>query len=250
MEASIVASALALGLAGAPHCTAMCAAPCAALTGRGATAGAGVAFHAARVAGYALAGGVAAGAVGGLASLAQAAPFVRPLWVLLHAGLLVFGLWLVWQGRQPALLARIGRRGGPVSVAAGGGDWRVMVAPGGAAARQRGWPMQTLPVVPGLAGALWFLWPCGLLQSALMVAALSSSAAGGAVAMAAFALASSAGLVLAPLVWRRLGGPNGQRGERIERFALRAAGIVIAGFSGWALTHGLWERFAAYCATL
>ena len=35
MDAALFASALALGLAGAPHCVAMCAAPCAAVTGGG-----------------------------------------------------------------------------------------------------------------------------------------------------------------------------------------------------------------------
>ncbi|MBL8343791.1 MAG: sulfite exporter TauE/SafE family protein [Rubrivivax sp.] len=268
MEASIVASAFALGLAGAPHCTAMCAGPCAALGGRGRGAGPGVAFHAARIGGYALAGGVAAAAVGSLASLSQAAPFLRPLWTLVHAALFVFGVWLMWQGRQPALLARLGRAGGPVVVAGAGagggagagagggagagagGPWRGMSMPGG---QPLGEPAGAAPgpaLVPALAGALWFLWPCGLLQSALMVAALSSSPAGGAVAMAAFAIASSAGLLLAPLLWRQLQRSAGRGGEGIERWALRAAGAVIAGFSGWALTHGLWARFAAYCATL
>jgi hypothetical protein len=38
MEPPCIASALALGLAGAPHCVAMCAAPCAAVTGRAAGA--------------------------------------------------------------------------------------------------------------------------------------------------------------------------------------------------------------------
>ncbi len=32
--------------------------------------------------------------------------------------------------------------------------------------------------------------------------------------------------------------------------ALRAAGQPMAAMSGWALTAGLWPRFAEYCATL
>jgi hypothetical protein len=86
-----------------------------------------------------------------------------------------------------------------------------------------------------------------LLQSALLVAALSNSALGGAVAMAGFATASAAGLVLAPLVGRRLGRAGS---GRAEVWALRATGLLMAAMSGWALTEGLWHRFAEYCATL
>jgi hypothetical protein len=35
-----------------------------------------------------------------------------------------------------------------------------------------------------------------------------------------------------------------------ERWAIRAAGAMLAAASGWVLTHGLWDRFLAYCATL
>lgn len=242
MEASIVASALLLGLAGAPHCTAMCSAPCAAVVGRSAGARGLVAFHVARVVGYAAAGGVAAGGVALLGVMAQAAPWVRPLWALLHAALFVLGLWLLWQGRQPALLAQFGRPLQPALAAAGGGGagWQPVQWAGPGRGAAPAWRA-------GLAGGLWVAWPCGLLQSALVVAALSNSALGGAMAMAAFAVASSAGLVLAPFVWRRLGRAGS---ARAEAWALRAAGLMLAAMSGWALTEGLWHRFAEYCATL
>lgn len=243
MEVSIIASALMLGLAGAPHCTAMCSAPCAAVVGREGGAGSSIAFHLARIGGYAAVGGVAAGGVAALGVLAQAAPYVRPLWVLLHAALFVLGLWLLWQGRQPALLAQFGRALQPALATAGGpsAGWQPMRPP--VSAR----PGAGHAWRAGLAGGLWVAWPCGLLQSALMVAALSNTALGGAAAMAAFALASAAGLVLAPLVWRRLGRAGS---ARAEAWALRAAGLMMAAMSGWALTAGLWHRFAEYCATL
>jgi sulfite exporter TauE/SafE len=240
MEATIVASALLLGLAGAPHCTAMCAAPCAALVGPRSSLGALAAFHATRATGYAAAGALAAGGLAGLSAVAQAAPMLRPLWALVHAALLVLGLWLLWKGRQPALLARIGRGGGPALAAAGG--WRLVGMPSAPSH-----PGGSAPVRAAAAGSVWFMWPCGLLQSALLVAALSSSAAGGAAAMLAFAVASSAGLVLAPLLWRRLGRAGG---NDAERWALRSAGLLMAAMSGWALTAGVWHQVAAYCATL
>jgi len=55
---SLVAAAGLMGLAGLPHCAAMCAAPCAAAAGRGAAAQ--PLFQVARVTGYAAAGALAA----------------------------------------------------------------------------------------------------------------------------------------------------------------------------------------------
>lgn len=267
MEATIFASAVLLGLAGAPHCTAMCAGPCAALVGRANGASAAnaanaagaagaaaamrpsIAFHAARIAGYAAAGAAVAGGLATMGALAQAAPVLRPLWVLVHAALLALGLCLLWQGRQPALLASFGRRAQPVpaaprppalAAATAVAGWAPMAAPAPRSGSRRS-------LQAGAAGALWFAWPCGLLQSALLVAALSNSAAGGALAMAGFAIASSAGLVLAPLLWRRLGRAGS---GRAERWGLRGAGLLMATLSGWALTQGLWHRVAEFCATL
>ena len=258
MEPALIASTLVLGLAGAPHCTAMCAAPCTAIIGRGDSSAAMLAFHGARLASYALAGAVVAGGVASLSALSLWAPALRPLWAMVHATLLVLGLWLLWQGRQPALLARLGRQ--PLALAMPAG-WQVVSSPGVGAGLgaglgvdvgvdvgvDAGAPRSRNTSRAALAGGLWAAWPCGLLQSALLVAALSSSAAGGAVAMAAFAAASSAGLLFAPLVWRWLGRSGG---GRAEAWALRGAGLLMALMSGWALTEGVWHRVTAYCLTL
>ena len=126
-------------------------------------------FHAARIAAYAAAGAVAASSVGLLARLGQAAPVLRPLWTLLHLAALGLGLWLLWQGRQPEWLENLGR----------GGE---RIAPQG---HQNGWQRIHGPVRAAAAGGLWVAWPCGLLQSALLVAALANSAWAGAAVMAA-----------------------------------------------------------------
>ena len=101
-----------LGAAGAPHCAAMCG-PASASVLRGCSRHAPhaspLAFHLARVAGYATAGAVAASSVGALAQLGQLSPVLRPLWTLLHCAALGLGLWLLWQGRQPAWLESLGR---------------------------------------------------------------------------------------------------------------------------------------------
>lgn len=225
MDGALIASAALLGLAGAPHCTAMCGAACAAATGRGG-ASAGAAFQLARLAGYAAGGAFAAASVGSLLALAQFAPVLRPLWTLLHVAALALGAFLLLAGRQPAWLAALGRR--PQPVAAGPGGWQRVQGPARAA----------------LAGGLWIGWPCGLLQSALLVASLTQSATSGAAAMAAFAAASSLGLVWAPWVWSRLGRDGA---ASAERWAVRGAGAMLVAASGFALGHGLWQSIAAYC---
>jgi hypothetical protein len=89
-------------------------------------------------------------------------------------------------------------------------------------------------------------WPCGLLQSALLVAALANTAWQGAVTMAGFAAASSLGLVLGPALWWRIGNGRGA-GWLSGRPAVRLAGLALAAASAWALGHGLWMRVVAWC---
>ncbi len=226
LDTTLFMSALLLGLAGAPHCTAMCSAPCAAAVGRGGGS-ATLAFHLARVAGYAAGGAVAAASVAALAAWSQLSPALRPLWVLVHTALLALGLWLLFKGQQPAWLANVGRVPSALPHAPG---WQRVQGPARAVA----------------AGGLWVAWPCGLLQSALLVAAMASSGAAGAAVMAAFAVASAPGLWLGPWAWRRLlqGGDAAAR----QRQATRAGGLLLLAASAWALGHGVWEQVAAYCA--
>jgi hypothetical protein len=98
------------------------------------------------------------------------------------------------------------------------------------------------PLGAAAVGGLWVAVPCGLLQSALLVAALASTPASGAAVMAAFALASSLGLLLAAAAWQRTVATPGAL-----RWAVRLAGVMLAASSGWALGHGLWQQVAAYC---
>ena len=223
MEFSLIVSATLLGLAGAPHCTAMCSAPCAAATG-GARGNSAV-FHLARVAGYATGGALAAASVAVLAGWSQFSPALRPLWVLLHVAALALGLWLLIRARQPAWMSRWGA----VPSAAPAAGWQRVRGPGRAA----------------LAGGLWVAWPCGLLQSALLVAALGSSAATGALAMGGFALASAPGLLLGPWAWKKL--LQADHADARERLAVRAAGALLVAASLWALGHGMWQQIAAFC---
>jgi uncharacterized protein len=217
---AVIAAAALMGLAGLPHCAAMCAAPCAALTGRGAASQ--PLFQLSRVAGYAAAGALAAASVGALRDGLAWTAALHPLWTLLHMAALVLGLWLLWRGRWPAAL----QRGAAVAPALPGG-----------------WQRMAGPVRSAGAGALWIAWPCALSQSALLVSTLASTPQQGAAAMAAFAVVSSPALWLGPALLRRV---SGLRSD--GALALRAAGALLAAGSAWALGHGLWARVAAWCA--
>jgi sulfite exporter TauE/SafE len=222
MSTALVLAGLAMGVAASPHCAAMCSAPCAALSGpcrRNATA-----LQLGRLLGYMAGGAVAAGSVAALGSWRQSVPALRPLWTLLHLALLALGLWWLATGRTPPALLR---------------DGAVVVR----------WPGRRRPWRTGLAGLLWVAWPCGALQAALLLAALANGPLGGALVMAAFALASMPALLLAPWTWARW---QAWRGHSLSPAVatswchrLAGGGLVLG--SGWALTHGLWQRVAAWC---
>jgi len=225
MNLSLLLAALLMGLAGSLHCTAMCGAACTAITRRGGPSlpRALWGFHLGRLASYAAGGALAAASVGALGAWSQAAPALRPLWSLVHVAALMLGLWLAWTGRQPAWMMNVGRVPVPAAAPAG---WQPM----------RG------PLRSAALGGAWVLLPCGLLQSALLVAALANDVVGGATVMAVFALASSLGLLMAGAAWQRAVAT-----PQALRWAVRLAGAMLAAASAWALGHGLWQQIAAYC---
>ncbi len=228
MDAPLILAGLAMGVAASPHCAAMCGAPCAALTSGCSRNAAG--FHFGRLLGYMAGGAVAASSVALLGAWSQAAPALRPLWTLLHLAVLALGVWWLATGRQPDWM----KRGGAVPM-------RVV--------RPRSRPLRS-----GLAGLAWVAWPCGALQGALLLSALASSAPGGALVMAGFAIGSMPGLALAPWAWARWQQVRGSAASPARLATLATLGFRVAGgglvlASGWALTHGLWQRFAAWCLT-
>ena len=237
MDQALLLSAVLMGLAGTPHCLVMCGAACTAATGGGARRGL-LPFHLGRLLAYSAAGAVAAASVGSLAALGQAVAALRPLWTLVHMAALALGLFLLWQGRQPAWMERLGRSRA--------------TTPGTATLSHRntaGWHAIRGPVRSAGIGLAWVAWPCGLLQSALLVASLANTAVSGAAVMAGFAVASGAGLVLGPALWWRLsGGRLGPAGAWVSATgAVRWAGAALVLASAWALGHGLWLRVVAWC---
>jgi uncharacterized protein len=199
-------------------------------------AGSWLGFHLGRLAGYAAAGAVAAASVDVLARLGAWSPALRPLWVLAHMAGLGLGLWLLWKGRQPIWLDRLGREDHHAATAeSAGGTWQ----------RVRG------PVRSAATGSLWFAWPCGLLQSALLVAALANGPAGGAAVMAVFALGSAPALGLAPWLFRRWTDRQVRHRtqEKFTVLVVRLSGAALAAASLWALGHDVFSRFMAWCVS-
>lgn len=223
MIAGLLLTSLLMGLAGGPHCVAMCGA---ASAGLGCTPRRLALFQAARITGYALLGMMVASSAALLAWGAGHIALLKPFWAMLHLALVALGLSLLWLGRQPAWLDRAAHR-----------VWqalrlRTLGFDGGA----------RLPALAtGLAGLVWALLPCGLLYSALMVASLSPQPWQGGLVMAAFGLGSAVSLHLGAKLWLRA---LRSGSDRSGRWGVRLAGAAVAGASAWALGHGLWNDVA------
>ena len=221
MSATLALTGLVMGLAGGVHCAAMCGAACAGvvrlssgpavLQPVGSVAGRAVAarsaasatlsLQAGRLLGYSAAGALAATAMQSLAWMTTQAVALRPVWTMLHAGLLAWGLMLLVLARQPVWVDNAGR-------------------------------------------ALWALMPCGLLYSALLVAALSGGAAQGALTMALFAAGSAISIVAAPWLLLKV---HARANHWRQDWGTRLAGLVLAGAAGWALWMDLMGRVGEIC---
>jgi len=226
MQSSLALTALLMGLVGGPHCVAMCGAACA---GIGQAAGphknaALLTFQLGRIVGYSLLGGLAAASLQGLGWLTVQSAALRPVWSLFHVAALVLGLVLLVQARQPVWLEDTARA--------------VWARVRSVAGKQGGG-------APMVLGVLWALLPCGLLYSALLVAALAGSAVGGAMVMALFAAGTSVTMVAGPWLWLRLRGSPVTPGS--GQWGVRLAGAALAASSGWALWMALAHNTAPWC---
>jgi len=226
MQFSLGATALLMGLVGGPHCVSMCGAACA---GIGQAAGASknsaiLGFQLGRVLGYSALGAVAAVSMQGLGWMTVQSAALRPVWTMFHVAALLLGLVLLLRAQQPVWLELAGRR-----------IWTYAKAMGAGAA-------------PVVLGSLWALLPCGLLYSALLVAAMAGGPVDGAFVMAAFALGTSVTMSAAPWLWLKLRG-NSVAKSGSGSWGVRLAGLALAGSSGWALWMGLVHNTAPWCAT-
>jgi hypothetical protein len=200
----------------------MCGAACA---GMGQVAGAQqnralLSFQVGRFVGYGLMGGLAALSVQALGWLTVESAALRPVWSMLHVAAVVLGLLLVWQAKQPVWLDQSAQH-----------LW----------SKIRGLNANSGKVAPLIVGILWAFMPCGLLYSALMVAALTGNALEGALTMACFALGSGLSLGFAPWLLLKL------KSWGDGAWGIRLAGLTLALTSGWGLWLGLVHNQAPWC---
>ena len=221
LQTSLAFTALFMGIAGGPHCVAMCGPACGALKSTPESPFLPLLFHGGRLIGYASLGAVAAASVGGLAWFSDQTQALKPLWTFFHVAILCWGIVLLATARQPQWADRYGRL-----------IWA--------------WARKSTATSTGAlaSGISWALMPCGLLYSALMVAALNAHAAGGAVTMAAFAVGTTLSLLLAPWLWLRL--RRGRLGFD-QATGIRAAGLLLTAAAGWAIWMDLAHGIKVWC---
>lgn len=278
MLTSLLVTAFLMGLAGIPHCTAMCGSACAAVFPKGLSAW--TLFG--RAIGYACLGVVAATAAGLVSRWGQQIAMVKPLWMMAQLAMVMLGGFMLLRGFIPERVDQAGK-GLYLRMRA---SWQV---------RSANWPPLLRDAWPLLAGLAWALLPCGLLYAALMVAALASRPWQGGLVMLAFAVPSALGVWAAPAmlrwlkergtsaaaaapvpaIWMRVDGaadacaavprPSAEpqqaasssvswQGPRAapawldQQLAVRIAGLGLASMAAWGLWHQLWAQWQAWCA--
>ncbi|NOT16278.1 MAG: sulfite exporter TauE/SafE family protein [Methylotenera sp.] len=219
MQTALTYAALMMGLAGGPHCVAMCGAACTALTSSQRNHYAIYFYHLGRLCGYAILGAVATFAIQSIAWASTYSAVLHPLWTFFHVLIFFWGMLLVIYARQPIWVDNAG-----ISV------WK---------------HVKKLSLKQGgyfYIGMLWALMPCGLLYSALVIASFNGNPLDGAVSMGAFALGSSASLFLAPWLWLKL------KTNAIEPYGMRLAGLLLSAASAWAIWMDLAHNTKIWCA--
>ncbi|MEO1574459.1 MAG: sulfite exporter TauE/SafE family protein [Pseudomonadota bacterium] len=188
-----VTAALATGFMASGHCVGMCG-PMAALgTGAGAAStpqrriGRALAYNAARLLSYATVGALFGGLGHALGSAADIAQWSVVLRIGLGALMLIIGLRLLLARRRTSILER-----------AGGRVWRRL------APLTRGLDPAGRTRDLFVLGLLWGYLPCGMVYSMLAVAALSGTAAHGALTMLAFGVGTLPAMVGLSLAGSRL----------------------------------------------
>lgn len=217
MQLTLTTSALLMGLAGGPHCIAMCGAACGTILLAN-NKNSLFAYHSGRILGYALLGALATYAIQSIAWLSDTNSIFKPVWTFFHIIIFAWGLILILFGRQPNWVDRAGQ-----------GIWRTV--------------KQVADVRFGYfyIGLLWALMPCGLLYSALVMAAFNAEPIGGAMSMAAFGIGSGVALLFAPLAWLKL------KSTLLEPYGMRLAGLLLAGASGWAVWMDVMHQNKIWC---
>jgi len=238
MLASLLLTAFVMGLAGGPHCIAMCGAACGAMQSSVTTTSQfrsiplrviktiPWSFYLGRMLGYGMLGAIAAETLRGLAWLSNQSHVFQPLWTFSHTLIFAWGVLLVVTGQQP--------------------QWAVQRAQ-----QVWGWIKQrTQHAKLGFVftGMIWALLPCGLLYSAVMLASLQSQWLQGALVMMAFACGSATVLALAPVLWRS--SQQSMPGWFKESTGMRLSGVLLIALSVVALWMDVMHHDKLWCQLL
>jgi sulfite exporter TauE/SafE len=95
-----------------------------------------------------------------------------------------------------------------------------------------------------LLGMLWSFMPCGLLYSALLVAALTLNILNGTLSMIFFALGTSISLIVSPIIWLKI--KNGKLWLN-ETQGMRIAGLLLMIAASWAIWMDLIHPMKLWC---
>lgn len=218
MQTALIYSALLMGLAGGPHCVAMCGAACTSFTQSPEKPHAIYLYHLGRLCGYALLGAIATFAIQSIAWASTYSAILHPVWTFFHVLVFFWGVILLINARQPVWVDQAGQS-----------IWR---------------HVKILSNVQGghfYIGMLWALMPCGLLYSALIIASFNGKPLGGALSMAAFAIGSSISLFFAPWLWLKL------KTSLVEPYGMRLAGLLLSAASAWAIWMELSHNTKVWC---
>ena len=209
-------AAAVLGLAGSVHCLGMCGGIAAAAGARaqdGASAWSaflsGTAFNLGRIGGYALLGTVVGALVGAAVAQVPVRPFAQGMRALAGLLMLFMGLSLL-TGRDLLALERLGGRA-----------WQQLRP---LAARALDLPR---PLRFAALGVLWGFLPCGLVYSALALAATGGSGPAGAATMLAFGAGTLPAMLAVTLAGTAFVRTFAARGTR------RLAGTLMILFAAW-----------------
>jgi sulfite exporter TauE/SafE len=216
---SVFLSIFFMGLMGGPHCIVMCGAPCTAISSQGFRQV--WQFHLGRILGYGVLGGVAAYSVNSLAWFSNQSMSLHPIWTFFHGFIFVWGLLMLIYAKQPQWIDHIGES-----------IWNTIQK-----------FSKTLRS-NFLLGVLWSLMPCGLLYSALLVAALTLNILNGTLSMMFFALGTSISLVVSPIIWMKI--KNGKLWLN-ETQGMRIGGVLLMIAASWAIWMDLIHPMKLWC---
>lgn len=222
-----LSAAFVAGVAGGAHCFAMCGGIAGALGMRARMHARGaavaflnaVAYHIARVGGYAAAGVIFGFAGAGLQSMFNLMRIGAVLRIASGALLILLGVRILLQWNALAVVERLGAR-----------VWLTIQPLAQRAARSES---------PGRALLLGFLWgwlPCGLVYSMLMFAATSGDALHGAAIMAAFGLGTLPSMLTSSLIASQLQRTLARRWPRL------VSGALLLLFGAWMMATPLVHR--------